>query len=74
MALVPKTVCDTPVGKVINLNGKKLGGVQTFGVEYNVDNLQTRIKLEMLIKRNSLKIKTNRDGSQTISFKSVNEK
>ena len=63
------TKCDVAFGRVLIMNGEKLGGVSRFMMDYDVDNTVTKVTMTMVIKRDSLKIEPNR-----ISFDTVNSK
>ena len=56
MAATPKTYCDLSITKVINMDGEQLPGVQKFSVNYDVDDIKTIVKVEIVIAKDSLTI------------------
>lgn len=66
-----KTKSDQVMNKVIMFNGKKLGGVQSLNLEYNIENAKTLVTVTMAIKRDSFKVSNEgEDGKQIVSFES----
>jgi hypothetical protein len=79
-AIVPNTFCDLVTSKSIYVDGKKVGGIQSMHIEFDIDkpSLQTIVSLRFAIKRGSLHIDDVLDaegkvGLQEIHFSTLNE-
>jgi len=62
-----KTGCDNVFNKVVYFNGKKIGGVQSVDIEYDITKATTRVNISMVVANNSIVIKEDE-----ISFDEVN--
>ena len=54
-----KTKADIAINKNLFFNGKKLSGVQSFHIQYDVTKAITLAHISMAIKNNSFKINGN---------------
>ena len=61
-----KTKSDIVLTKSVYMNGKKLAGVQSVNIDYDIDKIVTQVHLTMVVKRDSIQITENK-----ISFDEV---
>lgn len=64
---VPATRSDLVFTKSVYMNGKKLSGVQSIKLDYDIERPTTLVTVSMVVKRDSIKI-----NSDKIMFDEVN--
>lgn len=63
-----KTQSDLVYTKAVYMNGKKLSGVQSVNVNYDIERPTTRVTISMVVKRDSLRIETDKISFDEVSY------
>ena len=63
-----KTLSDLVYTKSVYMNGKKLSGVQSVNIDYDIERPTTRVTISMVIKRDSLKIESDKISFEEASY------
>jgi len=68
-----KTQSDLVYTKAVYMNGKKLSGVQSINIDYDIERPTTRVTVSMVVKRDSLKIEADKISFDEVTYDAAKE-
>lgn len=68
-----KTQSDLVYTKAVYMNGKKLSGVQSINIDYDIERPTTRVTVSMVVKRDSLKIEADKISFDEVTYDAPKE-
>ena len=68
-----KTQSDLVYTKSVYMNGRRLAGVQSVNIDYDIEHPTTRVTISMVIKRDSLKIEADKISFDEVTYDATKE-